>query len=155
MDDPRVGQIADDLLLPGPCHLDLRNLQGSSPAFLLSALYRMPKAAGLNHLVILPDAEEAAYFHNSVESLVQPIDLFYFPSSFKNKKNFRVLNSSHVMLRTEALTRISQPGNKKIIITYPEALAEKVVLPEQLARNIIFIRTNDTLDPDSLYESLV
>jgi transcription-repair coupling factor (superfamily II helicase) len=155
MEDPRVNRIADDLLLPQPRHLELRNLHGSSPAFVLSALYRHPSAAGLNHLVILPDAEEAAYFHNTVESLVQPIDLFYFPSSFKNKKNFRILNSSHVMLRTEALTRLSQPGNKKIIVSYPEALAEKVVLPDQLARNIIFIRTNDTLDPDSIYEKLV
>ena len=61
----------------------------------------------MNHLVVCEDAEAAAYLHNTVESLTGALDLFYFPASFKNKKNYRLLNSSHVMLRTEALTRLS------------------------------------------------
>ncbi|MFK5012182.1 hypothetical protein ACI4AC_27805, partial [Klebsiella pneumoniae] len=77
-------------------------------------------------------------------------DLFYFPSSFKNRKNFRLLNPSHVMLRTEALTKLAQGGNKKIIITYPEAIFEKVILPSTLSNNIITIKTNDTINPESL-----
>jgi transcription-repair coupling factor (superfamily II helicase) len=154
MEDSRVNRVADDLILPEPRHIHLQQLSGSAPAFVLSALYRHPAMADRNHLVILPDAEEAAYFHNSIESLIQPIDLFYFPSSFKNKKNYRLLNSSHVMLRTEALTRLAQPGNRKIIVTYPEAMGEKVVLPQELARNVIHIRTNDTLDPDGLFATL-
>ena len=108
-----------------------------------------------NHLIILNDAEEAAYFHNTLENLIQPIDLFYFPSSFKNKKNYRLLNSSHVMLRTEALTRLSTGGNKKIMVTFPEALMEKVVLPNTLSANIISIKTNDTLDIDAMLEKFV
>jgi hypothetical protein len=31
------------------------------------------------------------------------------------------------MLRTEALTKLAAGGNKKVIVTYPEALFEKVV----------------------------
>ena len=42
---------------------------------------------------------------NNLESLTSALDLFYFPSSFKNRKNFKLLNSSHVMLRAEALVR--------------------------------------------------
>lgn len=38
------------------------------------------------------------------------------------------------MLRTEALTKISMGGNKKIIVTYPEALFEKVILPKTLQK---------------------
>jgi transcription-repair coupling factor (superfamily II helicase) len=109
----------------------------------------------MNHLVILNDAEEAAYFHNTLENLTKAIDLFYFPSSFKNRKNYRLLNSSHVMLRTEALTRFSHEGNKRIMVTYPEALFEKVVLPATLSKHIIRIKTNDTLDVNSLMEQFV
>ncbi len=72
-----------------------------------------------------------------LENLTKALDIFYFPSSFKNNKTYQELNSSHVMLRTEALTRWSAGGNKKIIVTYPEALFEKVVLPETLAGNMI------------------
>ncbi|MBS1655850.1 MAG: DEAD/DEAH box helicase, partial [Bacteroidetes bacterium] len=77
-------------------------------------------------------------------------DLFYFPSSFKNKKNYRLLNSSHVMLRTEALSKIAAGGNKKILVTYPEALFEKVVVPSALSSSIIHIKTGDELKVDDL-----
>ena len=60
-----------------------------------------------------------------------------------NKKNFRLLNSSHIMLRTEALSRLAAGGNRKIFITYPEALHEKVVAPELFSPNIIYIKTGD------------
>ncbi|HEY0298978.1 MAG TPA: hypothetical protein VGB84_07140, partial [Arachidicoccus sp.] len=60
-----------------------------------------------NHVFVLNDAEEAAYFHNTLENLTGALNLFYFPSSFKNRKNFQLLNSSHIMLRTETLTRFS------------------------------------------------
>ena len=106
-------------------------------------------------MFILEDAEEAAYFHNDIENLLDPIDLFYFPTSFKSNKNFRVQSSSHVMLRTEMLTRLATGGNKKIIITYPEALMEKVVQATTLAGHIISIKVNDRLDTDALMERLV
>ena len=101
------------------------------------------------------DAEEAAYFFNSVESLTEALDLFYFPSSFKTPQNFSLLNPSHVMLRTEALTKISMGGNKKIIVSYPEAIFEKVILPKTLQQNIIQLKTNDTLDLNQLMQQLV
>jgi len=65
------------------------------------------------------------------------LDVFYFPSSFKHQKNFRQLNSSHVMLRTEGLSRIAKGGNKKVLVTYPEAFSEKVILSSTLKDNII------------------
>ncbi|HUB60972.1 MAG TPA: transcription-repair coupling factor [Puia sp.] len=154
---PRLFQLADRLLLSTPQRIACRNLQGSSPAFLLSAIFQHEATRPLNHLVICEDAEAAAYFHNTVESLTNALDLFYFPSSFKNKKNYRLLNSSHVMLRTEALTRLTAAGGtgKKFIITYPEALFEKVVLPSTLSGNIISIKAGDTLNLNGLLGTLV
>ncbi|WP_297821030.1 transcription-repair coupling factor [Segetibacter sp.] len=138
-----------------PQHLYLKNLHGSSPEFTVSAIFNHTSTEGLNHLVILNDSEEAAYFHNTLESLTSALDLFYFPSSFKNRKNFKLLNSSHVMLRAEALMRLSNGGNKKLIVTHPEALFEKVVLPKTLSGNIIQLKTNDTINLDGLLELFV
>jgi transcription-repair coupling factor (superfamily II helicase) len=153
--DPRIFQIADKITLSNPQQLFLHNLQGSASQLVVSAIFQHPSCSQLNHLVVLNDAEDAAYFHNTLESLTNALDLFYFPSSFKNKKNFRLLNSSHVMLRTEALTKLSAGGNKKIIITYPDALFEKVVLPNTLSGNIIYLKTGDALDVNKLLEQLV
>ena len=153
--NPRLFQLADRLSFAQPQRIYLSNLHGSSTAFILASIFNHPAAETLNHLVVLNDAEDAAYFHNTVESLTSALDLFYFPSSFKNRKNFKLLNSSHVMLRTEALTRLSRGGNKKIIITHPEALFEKVVLPNTLAKNIIQIKTNDVINLNGLMELFV
>src|ERR1700761_6221724 len=154
---PRLFQLADKILLSNPQRIVCKNLHGSSPAFLISAIFQQESTAQLNHLVVCEDAESAAYLHNTIESLTNALDLFYFPSSFKNKKNYRLLNSSHVMLRTEALTRLSvaRGTNKKLIVTYPEGLFEKVVLPEALSGNSISIKAGDTLELDGLLVKVV
>ena len=133
----------------------LQNLNGSSAAFVLQSIFSNKKTNHLNHLIVLNDAEEAAYFFNSIESVTEALDLFYFPSSFKSPHNFSLLNPSHVMLRTEALTKISMGGNKKIMVTYAEALFEKVVMAKTLQQNIIQIKTNDHLDLNGLMQQMV
>src|SRR5450755_4564859 len=151
----RLFQLADRITMSRPQHILLKNLQGSSPAFVITAIFNLPATSQLNHVVVCEDAETAAYFHNSLENLTKALDIFYFPSSFKNNKTYQELNSSHVMLRTEALTRWSGGGNKKIIVTYPEALFEKVVLPETLAGNMIRLKSGETIQPEKLMETLV
>ena len=153
--DGRCFQIVDGISLSKPRHIHLAGLQGSATAFVITAVFNHPSASQRNHLVILRDAEEAAYFHNTLENLTSALDIFYFPSSFKNKKNYRLLNSSHVMLRTEALTKIATAAaiagvNKKIIITHPEALFEKVVLQKTLSANIISIKQAETIDVNDI-----
>lgn len=154
---PRLKQLADSLVLPQPKKIFLKNLNGSSAEFVAASIFQQDELKEINHVFVLNDAEEAAYFHNTFENLTHELNLFYFPSSFKNRKNFQLLNSSHVMLRTEALTKFSAPLGVRVgaLITYPEALFEKVVLPKTLSGNIIHIKVNDTLDVDSLMELFV
>jgi transcription-repair coupling factor (superfamily II helicase) len=160
---PRLFQLADRLSFSQPQKIYLKNLQGSSSQFVVASVFTHPSCSQLNHLIILNDAEEAAYFHNTLESLTKALDIFYFPSSFKNKKNYSILNSSHVMLRTEALTKIAaasplstgegmgeRPVNKKIFVTYPEGLFEKVIVPGKLSSNIIHIKVGDALNTEEL-----
>lgn len=155
--DPRCFSIVDRITLSEPQRLLLSGLQGSSAAFVVSSVFNNAAGSQLNHLIVLRDAEEAAYFHNSLENLTKELNLFYFPSSFKNKKNFRLLNSSHVMLRTECLTHFSAPKGDRvgIIVTYAEALFEKVVLPKTLSANIISLKQSDTLDVNTVLGKLV
>ena len=156
---PLLKTLVDGILMSEaqnkPAQYFLQNLFGSSTAFIIEAIFKKESTSGLNHLIILNDAEEAAYFFNSVESVTEAMDLFYFPSSFKTTQNFSLLNPSHVMLRTEALTKISMGGNKKIIVSYPEAIFEKVILPKTLQQNIIQLKTNDTLQLNQLMQQLV
>ena len=156
INSPRLFQLADRLSFSQTQKIYLENLRGSSPEFFSAAMFEHPSCSQFNHLIVLNDAEDAAYFHNTLENLTGALDIFYFPASFKQRKNFSLLNSSHVMLRTEALTKIasqlnsSGSVNKKVLVTYPEALFEKVVVSTTLSSNIIFIKNGDTLDTGSL-----
>src|SRR5690606_37418095 len=89
------------------------------------------------------------------ENISGALDVFYFPSSFKTRKNFHQLNPSHVMLRTEALTKISAGGNKKVLVTYPEALFEKVVLSKALTENIISFKKEATVNVNEMLSRFV
>jgi transcription-repair coupling factor (superfamily II helicase) len=158
LQDPRCFKIVDRITASQPRKIQLTNLHGSAAPFIVSAVFNHNSASQLNHLIILRDAEEAAYFHNTLENITSALNLFYFPSSFKNKKNYRLLNASHVMLRTECLTRFSNPmGQNRVgaIVTYPEALFEKVLLPKTLSANIISIKQGDTIDTNAIYEKFV
>ncbi len=153
--DPRIFSIAGKVVLSKPQQIHLSGLNGSSSQFIISSVFNNPITSQLNHLVILRDAEEAAYFHNTIENITKALDVFYFPSSFKNKKNYSLLNSSHVMLRTEALTKLSTGGNRKIIVTYPDALFEKVVLSKTLRENIISFKQGELINVDALLSRFV
>jgi transcription-repair coupling factor (superfamily II helicase) len=164
--DSRINKIAEEIVLPVPSHsgakpqhLHLKGLSGSASQFILAAVHSHEATPNINHLVILRDAEEAAYFHNSLENITGALDIFYFPSSFKNKKNYQLLNSSHVMLRTEALTKLTQAKSlnqsRKIIVTYPEAIFEKVVLSKTLSENIISIKQADVLDVTTMLQKFI
>ena len=84
--DPRCFKIVDGITLSQPQRIHLSGLHGSASQFIITAVFNHPAASQLNHLIILRDAEEAAYFHNTLENLTGALNLFYFPSSFKNKK---------------------------------------------------------------------
>ncbi len=152
--DIRIKQIAAGSVLPGKkMRIYLDNLRGSSVNFLAAAIWQLTNN---NHVFILNDKEEAAYFHNDLEHLTKGLDISYFPDSFKRAGHYNELHSSHVMLRTEALSRFAgKDPHKKVLVTYPEALFEKVVNPTSLNTNMIGIKVGENLDIDAMLEKFV
>ncbi|MEJ7914547.1 MAG: transcription-repair coupling factor, partial [Chitinophagaceae bacterium] len=153
----RVSTLAERISFAEAQKIWAKNLRGSSAQFVAGATFLHPSGQNINHVFVCNDPEEAAYFHNTLENLTDALNIFYFPSSFKNNKNYRLLHSSHVMLRTEALTKFAQGTGNRVgaLVTYPDALFEKVVVSTTISENIIHIRTGDVLNTDELYEKLV
>jgi len=159
--DIRLKQLAAAISLPSPkIRLQLDNLYGSSLNFIATAVWQMTSSKseaignGANHVFVLNDHEEAAYFHNDLEHLTKALDICYYPDSFKKAGDFKELNSSHVMLRTEALTKFSNERKGGVLVTFPEALIEKVVNPKTLSGNMISIKVGENLKIDPLLERL-
>lgn len=152
--DIRIKEIAGGTSLSEPkVRIQLNNLRGSSLNFVATAVWQLSET---NHVFILNDKEEAAYFHNDIENLTQALDICFFPDSFKKEGSFNDLNSSHVMLRTEALTKFSKKeSHKKVLVTYPEALFEKVVNPNTLSGNMVSIKVSEQLNVDEIIKRFV
>jgi transcription-repair coupling factor (superfamily II helicase) len=145
--------LADEIRLPDAKLIELKQLQASSFAFFANAVF---KQVDVNHVFVLDDKETAAYFQNDFETLSQALDVCLFPDSFKKSGQIGELNSSHVMLRAEALMKfnVSNP-HRKVLVTYPEALIEKVVNASSFTKNTIYIKQNEKLDIAFITEFMV
>ncbi len=157
--DARLRQVTD-ILLPNPsgCRLHLQGLLGSSRAFFAISLFH---ALNCNHLIILPDKESAAYFYNDLENLQGEKDsnyvkkkVLFFPTSYKRHYQIEDTDNTNLLSRSEVLNRLGTEDRKSMIITYPEALSEKVVNRSTLRKNLFKIKKGDALSLDFIGDLL-
>lgn len=93
---------------------------------------------------------------NDLSGLLEKKPVRFFPDSFKRPMYFEELNTTNVLERTEAINKISSPtGSPEILVTYPEALFEKVVAPAELEKTRIEMQPGQKLDVDFTIEMLV
>ncbi|MES2622402.1 MAG: transcription-repair coupling factor [Bacteroidota bacterium] len=131
----------------------LQGLIGSQDAFIAAAVF---KQTDFNHLFVMGDKEEAAYFQNNLKNLLGTKDVFFFPDSFRRPQDFSELNNNNVLLRTETVNRLSNSNSKaELAVTYPEALFEKVVRQEVLNEQTLRMKVNEKLDVDFMIDLLV
>ena len=100
------------------------------------------------------DSEEAAYFLNDLENLASDFQPLFFPSSYKKSFEPEELDNSNILMRAEVLSRLNR-NSKMLIVTYPEALAEKVVTRKNLEMNSIALRVGETLSVNFINEFLL
>lgn len=145
--------LTDEIVLPHSKLITLKNLHASAFSFIASTVF---KNLDVNHVFVFDDKETAAYFHNDFETLTNALDICLFPDSYKKTGQIGELNSSHVMLRAEALMKFNVASpHRKALITYPEALVEKVVNTTSFSKNTIYIKQSEKLDVSFLTEFLV
>ncbi len=150
--DPRVESLSKAIGSAKSPRIHLKGLIGSSDAVFAAALYFLQQR---NMLFILPDREEAIYFLSDLESLLDQQVLF-FSSSFRKPFEFTQVDSSHVLQRAEVLNALSHSTKLgKMIVTYPEALAEKVVNRQTLEKNTLEITVGTQLSIDFINEFLL
>ena len=149
----KVRRIAGKLKTTERATVHLKGLVGSSHAFIAASIFKLTNKP---QLFILSDKEEAAYFQNDLQNLVEKKEIHFFPDSFKKPARLQELNSHNIQLRTETQNRVlNSPVKNEIIVTYPEALFEKVVNTSALKKNTLLIRINEKLNIDFVTEVLV
>jgi transcription-repair coupling factor (superfamily II helicase) len=111
--DGRLAQLAAHLAKGET--VQLKDAAGSLPALLVAALINKGP-----HLVVAPDNETAAFFYHDVMQLLGEERVFYLPSSYKRSPEYGQHDTQSVILRTEALNRISQKGVDYVWLPFPK-----------------------------------
>ncbi len=127
----------------------LQGLHGSSNAVFIAAVLQIaPQPA----LFILGDQEEAAYFQNDLENILGHQKAVFYPASCKKPYQLDEPDSNNILQRAEVLTRINKNRDNFIVVTYPEALHEKVISKKSLERNTMEVKVGEKLDTEFLNE---
>jgi len=150
--DERIETLAKTLNAGKGTKLQLKGLVGSADATVAVASYFLIHKP---MLFILPDREEAAYFMSDLESILEK-EVLIFPSSFRKAFDFTQVDTANVLARAEVLNELNhQSSYGKIVVTYPEALAEKVIDRTVLEKNTLEISLGIKLGIDFINEFLI
>ena len=148
---PALLSVQRELVTPGTAPLLLEGLSGSASSMVMAAIYRSSVST---HLVIMRDKEEAAYFYNDLFTICSDESIYFFPSAFKRSVVHEQSDPGNILLRSTALNFLGSGKRKCIIVSYPEALVEKVVSKKTLTGSTLSIKKGDNLSIEFIEEAL-
>lgn len=138
--------------------MHLKGLSGSSGAVVAASVFSQNEPL---LLIVLTEKEEAAYFFNDLENLLNEQDVpfhkkkvLFFPTSYRRPYELEKTDNTNVLSRTEVMKRLSTREGGSVIVSYPEALAEKVVTRSYLKKNTLRIGINESLSIDFVIDLL-
>ncbi len=138
--------------------ISLKGLSASSYSLLAAQLLQNIED---HHLFVFPDRESAAFFYHDIELLLNDCNLplqekrvHYFPSSYRRAYKIEEVDNANVKLRSEIINKLVNSDEHYIIVSYPEALTEKVVSRRYLKQNSFFIKKGEQLPIEILLEFL-
>ena len=147
---PKIKQIVDSLKTPEN-KLYLKGLVGSSLSFVINSLFTKTEKP---FLILLNDKEEAAYYLNDLEQLIGEKDVLFYPGSYRRPYQIEDTDNANVLLRAEVLNRINSRKKPAVIVSYPEALFEKVVTKKDLEKNTLKVSVADKISIEFINEVL-
>lgn len=157
----RMGPLTDFYENASSRRLRLTGLSGSSLSLALAPLFSELKH---NQLFVFPDRESSAFFYYDIEKMLddanRPIErkrVHYFPSSYRRPYEPQETDNANIKLRSEIINKLLYAEGKSIIVSYPEAIAEKLTSSRLLKTKSFTIKKGETLSIDNfinfLYES--
>lgn len=150
--DPFVQTFSEQLKYRKNRNYQLKGLSGSLDMVLFTSVFN---SIGGFHLIIAHDKEEAAYLNSDLQELLGKQDTLLFPSSYKRPYQFDEVENANILMRAEILNKILVKENKnEVIITYAEALYEKVINKRSLKENTFIASVGEKVDMEFIAEIL-
>ncbi len=139
-------------------HIYLKGLLGSSSSILAYNLHK--ESSGIS-LFVLPDKESAAFFMNDLEQILGETakkmnrkKVLFFPSAYKKAYDFEHTDNNNLLYRTEVIKRIGDGSRNLFVVTFPEALSEKIVTKSYISKNTLKLNVGEEVSLDFIIEIL-
>ena len=126
---------------------------GNKGSFLNVLIAALQAKNPRKQLIIANDKEEAAYIFNDLQNLLGETKALYYPASLTSPYETSRTQNANIVQRAEVLSELNN-NTKKIIVTYPEALLEKVITQKEFTKNSHTIKVGDSLPMDFLIDVL-
>ncbi len=150
--DPFIRTIVSEVTSQRGKNFHIKGLSGSLDMILVTTLARSTPGC---HLIIAHDKEEAAYLAGDLQEFQEKEEALLFPTSYKTPYQLDDVENANVLMRAEILSRIQSKSKKtEIIVTYPEALYEKVVNKSTLKDNTFTAKAGEKVDVEFIAELL-
>lgn len=148
--DGYIKTVAAGIKASSPSTVRLKGLSGSLDAIILAASFKLHPQ---DYVVVLQDREEASYLLNDLQNLLER-EVLLFPMSYKRPYEYHEVENANILMRAEVLNRLANKKGSEIIVTYPEALSEKVINKRSLASNTFTVKLGEKLDMSFLEDFL-
>lgn len=125
-------------------------LAGSSAAFMLA----MAPRGRVPMLVIGDSLDDAGYLYHDITRILGESDVMMLPSNYNRDIKYAQIDPPSQILRTEALSRWYSDTPPSVVVTYPEALAEKVTSRTDITAHTISLSTAAQADMQKTIEWL-
>ena len=126
----------------------------AAPLLFSSVAAACPQVVACPYVFVLDDAEEAGYFYHDLTQILGEQEVFYFPSSFRRAVKFGQRDAANEILRTEVISRLSAGHCPLFVVTYPEAVMEKVVSRQKLDEQTLRLHASERVDITFVEETL-
>ncbi|MBO4308117.1 MAG: transcription-repair coupling factor [Bacteroidales bacterium] len=152
-----VDMLCEKLCTAQP-RIHLNGLTGSLPAVIGASVAE--RFSQSNFIFIVTSKEDAFYLQNDLETLLgdEGLDadkkqVLLFPTTYRKPYQTEETDNANVLMRSQVVKQLNS-GRRLVVITYPEALSEKVVSSKTLTKNTLQISKGSRLDMDFVIDVL-
>ncbi len=149
--DPLTLTLRETLAQSTPQSIRIEGLSGSLDAVIAATLHLLsPKST----LFVLHDREQAVYFQNDLQNLLSDKEVMLFPTSYRKPYSYEETENANILQRSEVVSRMTSSQNPFIVVSYPDALGEKVVNKRSLRENTFTAKVGEKIDLNFFIELL-
>lgn len=142
-------------------HLLIESSVGSHKSFVIASCFLSSPFDSQRNIVVCNDKEAAMYLYNDLVNILAKVfknpgeKIYYFPSSGSTPYDYSNRENANILNRAETINKLNSESKQLLIITYPEALAEKVIIKQELVKNTLLIKQGEKLSLDFVIDLLI